>query len=285
MEISSRFIGNQRELKYFTLQESHYSKVLGVSLKYQSSCLRHLEFIDMVFDIECPLDWLPNCNQLETLSFIDSENLIEKILNPLRLSPLRQLKSLTFKEDPVPANTLTALIKSSSINLREILFGWPEDCRQEGYFYILKDISVKCLNLTKLGATIGRHEILELFLILEKCSYLQYLEIYGDGYIFDANEDLPKLGELLPPNFVELDIRARWRFSSDMFADFLDKSSQVPLFKISIKYCDFINEDHFKVIKNSNSSLKYFTLDDNNFSVSRNGLDNASKWLRTNIFF
>src|SRR5690348_13746901 len=87
----------QRDLKHFTLQESHYPKAIGAALMRQRSSLRHVEFIDTVFDKWCPLDWLPYCKQLETLTFIDSEMLIGKILTPLRLSPLRQLKSLTFK--------------------------------------------------------------------------------------------------------------------------------------------------------------------------------------------
>src|SRR6266496_4268692 len=112
VEMSARFIELQRDLKHFTLRESHYPKAIGAALMRQKSSLRHIEFIDTVFDKLCPLDWLPFCKRLESLTFVDSEMLIPKILTPLRLSPLKQLKSLTFKEDPVPIDTLETLIHS-----------------------------------------------------------------------------------------------------------------------------------------------------------------------------
>jgi hypothetical protein len=220
VEMSARFIELQRDLKHFTLRESHYPKAIGAALMRQRSSLRHVEFIDTVFDRWCPLDWLPYCRRLETLTFADSEMLIAKILTPLRLSPLTQLKSLTFKEDPVPTDTLETLIRSSNINLREIVFGWPEDCKQDGYSYILNSISKFCPNLTKLGATIGRSEISGLFLVLKNCRHLQCLEIYGNGCLLDVNEILPELGKFLPSTLGELGIGARWRFRSDILARF-----------------------------------------------------------------
>ncbi|CAB5320001.1 unnamed protein product [Rhizophagus irregularis] len=284
VEMSARFIELQRDLKHFTLRESHYPRAIGVALKRQKSSLRHVEFIDTVFDEWCPLDWIPYCKRLESLTFIDSEMLIAKILTPLRLSPLTQLKSLTFKEDPVPIDILETLIHSCNINLREIVFGWPEDCKQDGYSFILNSISNFCPNLTKLGATIGRNEIPELFLILSNCRHLQRLEIYGNGCLLDVNEILPELGKYLPPTLGELDIGARWRFRSDILARFFGNSKHVPLYKFVIQICDFINEEHLRVIvRHSMSSLKYFTFWDRNFSVTQEGMVKASEWLRKSV--
>jgi len=86
VEMSARFIESQRGLKHFVFRESHYSKAIGTALIRQKSSLRQMEFIDTVFDRWYPLDWLPHCKQLESLTFIDSEMLISKILTPLRLS-------------------------------------------------------------------------------------------------------------------------------------------------------------------------------------------------------
>lgn len=252
----------QRDLKHFTLQESHYPKAIGAALMRQRSSLRHVEFIDTVFDKWCPL------------------------LTPLRLSPLRQLKSLTFKEDPIPTDTLDTLIRSSNINLREIVFGWPEDCRQDGHSYILNSISEFCPNLTKLGATIGLNEISELFLILNNCKQLQCLKIYGNGCLLDVNEFLPELGKFLPPTLGELDIGARWRFRSDVLSRFLNNARHVPLYSFVIKFCDFINEEHLSVIlRHSMSSLNYFTFWDENFPVTKEGMMKASEWLRKFVYY
>lgn len=284
VEMSARFIELQRDLKHFTLRESHYPKAIGAALIRQRSSLRHIEFIDTIFDKWCPLDWLPYCRQLEALTFVDSEMLISKILTPLRLSPLRHLKSLTFKEDPVPTDTLETLIRSSNINLQEIVFGWPEDCKQDGYSYILNSISKFCPNLTKLGATIGRSEISGLFLVLNNCRHLQCLEIYGNGCLLDVNDILPELGKFLPSTLGELDIGARWRFRSDVLARFFENSKHVPLYRFVIKICDFINEEHLRVIlRYSMSSLNYFTLWDKNFSVTQEGMVKASEWLRKSV--
>lgn len=274
--MTSRFIELQRDLKHFVLQESHYPKAFGDALMHQRSSLRHVEFIDTIFDRRCQLDWLPYCKQLETLTFIDSEMLTEKILTPLRLSPLKKLRSLTFKEDPVPTDILEILIKSSNNNLREILFGWPEDCNQAGHSNILNSISLFCPNLTKLGATIGRNEIPEMFLILEKCRHLQYLEIYGNECLLDVNEILPKLGKSLPPTLSELDIGARWSFSSDVLHLFL---VNVSLYRFGMRFCDFINDDHLMILKNSNS-LKYITFMDTKFQITDEEMKKASEFLR-----
>ncbi|CAG8499836.1 17185_t:CDS:2 [Funneliformis caledonium] len=284
VEMSARFLKVQRGLEQFTLRESHYPKAIGAALIRQKSSLRHVEFIDTVFDNRCPLDWLPYCTHLESLTFIDSEMLIPKILTPLRLAPLKRLKSLTFREDPVPTDILQILIHSSNVNLQEIVFGWPEDCRQDGHSYILDSISKFCPFLTKLGATIGRHEISELFLILSNCRYLQCLEIYGNGCLLDVNEFLPELGKFLPTTLGELDIGARWRFRSDILARFLENSKHVSLYKFVIQICDFINEEHLRVIvRHSMSSLKYFTLWNKNFSVTQDGMGKASEWLRKSV--
>jgi len=284
VENSAQFIKLQRDLKHIIFRESHYSKAIGTALKVVRSSLRHVEFIETVFDKYCRLDWLPYCSQLETLTFIDSEMLIEEILIPLRFSPLTQLRSLIFNEDPVPIDTLEALI-SNNINLQEIAFGWPSDCNQYGNSKILTSISKFCPNLTKLGATFGGSEICDLILILDNCKHLQYLEIYGNGYLLVADEIMPKLGKSLPSAFGELVIGAQWRFNADYLVRFFENSNHIPLYRFVIKICDFINEEHLSVIvRNSQSSLKFFTFMDKTFLVAKEGMKEASKWLRQNLF-
>ncbi|CAG8732065.1 7774_t:CDS:2, partial [Racocetra persica] len=49
------------------------------------------------------------------------------------------------------AQTLESLILASHQNFEEIFFGWPEDCRQEGYAQVLNSISMNYPNLARLG--------------------------------------------------------------------------------------------------------------------------------------
>ncbi|CAG8507988.1 23837_t:CDS:2 [Cetraspora pellucida] len=290
--LSARFIESQFELKHFCLRECHYPQALGIALLRQKNTLRHIKFRDIVFDKSCPLDWLPICQNLEILEFIDSESLIPNVLDPLRLAPLTNLRSITFKEDPVPAETLQSLILASQQNLEEILFGWPEDCRQEGYAQILNSISMNCPNLVRLGAMIGSNEIGELFGILNNCKKLKTLYIYGNGRSFDLNNILPEIGKFLPSTLIELNISARWRFGPDSLKQFLknccisfDKREKaVPLKRLVIRICDFINDEHLRIlVRHSMKSLKFITLWHKKFFVNEAGIDKASQWLRKSV--
>jgi hypothetical protein len=279
-EMSFQLIKSQQELKHFTLRESHYTKTIGNALKYQNSSLRHVEFIEIFFD-NCELNWLSNCEQLESLKFVDSQN--STILTPFQL---HQLKSLIFEENPLPTEILEVLIRSSSKNLREIVLGLPSDFAQNGHPPLLYIISKFCPNLTKLGATICDKEMESLFQILKNCKFLQCLEIYGDGYIVYVNEILPKLGNYIPSTFSEFDIRARWRFNAEDLKCFLDNIKHVSLCRFVIKIHDFINDDHLSVIENhSIKSLKYITFGDKNFPVTQEGMSETSKWLRTFLYY
>ncbi|CAG8481498.1 19019_t:CDS:2, partial [Racocetra fulgida] len=281
---SARFIESQFELKHFILRECHYPQSLGIALLRQKKTLRHIKFCDIVFDRSCPLDWLPICQNLERLEFIDSESLIPNVLDPLRLAPLTNLRSITFKEDPVPAETLESLILASHQKLEEIFFGWPEDCRQEGYAQVLNSISMNCPNLVRLGAMIGLNEIGELFGILNNCKKLKTLYIYGNGRYFDVNDILPEIGKFLPSTLIELNISARWRFGPNSLKQFLkncctsfDKREKaVPLKKLVIRICDFINDDHLRtLVRHSMKSLKFITLLNKKFFVNEAGIDKA----------
>jgi hypothetical protein len=284
VELSTQFIESQQELTHFTLRESQYSSAISKGLMHQRSSLQHVEFTDTVFDEMCSLDWLPYCKYLKSLSFVDSEALTLKVLFPLYNSPLKHLSSLLFHEDPVPVYVLEKLINSSKHNLKKIEFGWPENCDQEGYPHILKSISLYCPNLLVLGCTIGCEEISELFSILKCCRELRRLEIYGNGDEFDVSKFLPELGELLPSTLSELNIGAQWIFNSEMFALFFENAKHVPLCEFVIKICDFINDEHLKVIQNhSMYSLKYFTFSFKRFSVTKSGMAEASGWLRKNF--
>ncbi|CAG8688920.1 27396_t:CDS:2 [Gigaspora margarita] len=291
--LSARFIESQFELKYFFLRECHYPQALGIALTRQKNTLRHLKFRDVVFDNSCPLNWLPNCQNLEILEFIDSESLVPNVLDPLRLAPLTNLKSITFKEDPVPAETLESLILASQQNLEEIFFGWPEDCRQDGYAHVLKSISLNCPNLVRLGAMIGPNEIAELFGILNNCKKLKILYIYGNGRSFDVNDILPEIGKFLSSTLIELNISARWRFGPDSLNQFLNncclpvkdkRENVVPLKRFVIRICDFINDGHLRVLlRHSMKSLKFITLWNKKFSINEVGIDKASQWLRKSV--
>ncbi|CAG8441345.1 9601_t:CDS:2 [Dentiscutata heterogama] len=295
-ELTARFIESQTELEHFILRDCHYPQALGTALIRQQNTLRYIQFCDIVFDKWCPLDWLPKCFNLEILEFCDSESLSPKVLAPLILAPLTKLRSITFKEDPVPVDTLESLILASKWNLEEIIFGWPEDCKQDGYAHILNSISLNCPNLVRLGAMIGPNEIGELFGILKSCRRLKYLHIYGNGRSFDVSGILPELGKIMPRTLIELNISARWRFMPDSLRQFLENCSLlveeqhevfkdgVPLKNFVISICDFINDEHLRIlVKHSMKSLKFFSLWNKKFMVSEAGIDKASQWLRKSV--
>ncbi|CAG8678494.1 28310_t:CDS:2 [Gigaspora margarita] len=300
-ELTARFIESQTELEHFILRDCHYPQALGTALISQQNTLRYIQFCDIVFDKWCPLDWLPKCFNLEILEFCDSESLSSKVLSPLKLAPLTKLRSITFKEDPVPVDILESLILASNLNLEEIIFGWPEDCKQDGYAHILNSISLNCPNLVRLGAMIGPNEIDELFGILKCCKKLKYLHIYGNGRPFDVSDILPELGKFIPKTLIELNISARWRFMPDSLRQFLEnccllveeqhemfkevfKEDEISLKNFVISICDFINDEHLRVlIKHSMKSLKFFSLWNKKFTVSETGIDKASQWLRKSV--
>ncbi|CAG8601408.1 16412_t:CDS:2 [Cetraspora pellucida] len=295
-ELTARFIESQNKLEHFILRDCHYPQALGTALIRQQNTLRYIQFCDIVFDKWCPLDWLPKCFNLEILEFCDSESLSSKVLAPLKLAPLTKLQSITFKEDPVPVDTLESLILASNLNLKEIIFGWPEDCKQDGYAHILNSISLNCPNLVRLGAMIGPNEIDELFGILKSCRKLKYLHIYGNGRPFDVSDILPELGKIMPRTLIYLNISARWRFMPDSLKQFLENCSLlieeqhevfkdgVPLKNFVINICDFINDEHLRIlVRHSMKSLKFFSLWNMKFMVSEAGIDKASQWLRKSV--
>lgn len=113
-----------------------------------------------------------HCVENWNLSFESSEYLTPKVLFPNSNLP-NQLKSITFKEDPVPIETLEALILSCNKALCKIAIGYPGDRVQYGYSNILKLVSHHCPNLEELGAVIGIKELPEFFLILKNCRKLK----------------------------------------------------------------------------------------------------------------
>lgn len=123
VDMIAQFIKVQQNLEHFTLRESHFSNEIGDALMHQKSSILHIEFIQTVFDITCLLNWLPFCENLESLTFDDSE-LIPLKLIPINRSPFKRLKSLTFKDYCIPVVALEAIIHSSNTNLQEIIFGF-----------------------------------------------------------------------------------------------------------------------------------------------------------------
>ncbi|CAG8832465.1 28567_t:CDS:1, partial [Racocetra persica] len=127
------------------------------------------------------LDWLPICQSLGSLEFINSKSLVPNVLDLLRLEPLTILRSITSS---IGRNFRIINFSQSP----KILFGWPENCRQEGYAQVLNSISMNCPNLARLGVMIGPNTIGELFGILTNCKKLKTY-IYGNGIYFDVTRD------------------------------------------------------------------------------------------------
>lgn len=276
----------QQCLKEFSLRNSRYEKVIGEAFYYQLNALQHIEFIGIEFVDSYSLDWLQLnqfCVNLKSLIFKDSFGINPLISYPIIQSPLKYLSTLRLEESPVPVLTLQNLISSSNINLQVIVFGKVYDYNQTGsYFLILELISKHCPNLSELGAIIGPNEITALFLILIRCNKLKILEIYGNsGILYNVDNMLPDFGRYLPRNLRELNIGAKWRFSSDIFAKFFENSNHIPLYKFTIFHTEFINDDHLDVIlNNSMSTLNDFYLQSRKFSITQDGILKAKQMVK-----
>lgn len=180
----------------------------------------------------------------------------------------------------IPTDFIIFIIRLSNIKLQEIEFVWPRK-QEGGPSLLLENISYYCSNLTKLETTIGIEEFPTLLVLLKNCRELKILEIHGNGEELDADDILSGLGLPLSHNLVELIIRTNWRFRHDSLLRFFENLVHIPLYKFVFKICDFINNDHLKVVlKHSMDSLKYITFKDEIFAKTDVGIGNASIWLK-----
>ncbi|CAG8707341.1 11002_t:CDS:1, partial [Scutellospora calospora] len=107
---------------------------------------------------------------------------------------------------------------------------------------------------------------------------------------FDVSGILSELGKIMPRTLVESNISARWRFMPDSLKQFFENCSLlieeqhevsnngVLLKNFVISICDFINDEHLRIlVRHSMQSLKFFSLWNKKFMVSEAGIDEASQ--------
>ncbi|RGB21512.1 hypothetical protein C1646_777822 [Rhizophagus diaphanus] len=278
-----QFIELQQNLESFTLYKSEFHSKIGNALNKHKCSLRHIEFFETEIIRSSPLEWILNCEKLESLAFIDTAVLpwLFAIKQP-NYANLKKLKCLIIKVYfRIPSDFIINLIQSSNLKLQVVEFDLLGD-QQYVHPFILEKMSYHCSNLTKLGVKIDAENIPTLLNLIKNCRKLEILEIYGNDKQLDVNDILPELGLSLSHELVELIIGANWSFTHDGLLNFLKNSQHTTLYKVVFMYLDFINDDYLKVIaENSMKSLKYITFKDVTLANTEVGIGNASIWLKT----
>lgn len=259
IELIEMFIKNQTNLISFTLGDGIIQKEI-VTLLSQESSLVQLKFINPWFE---PSYMLPCFKKLKSISFISTIVCTSGECYDRSKRLTTEVPNDSFKL--VGENLQEIEIRSSGVYTQKDLIG---------------SISCHCPYLRKLGIVVTNEEIPSLITLLERCRFLNVLVVYGTRRTIDMTDYFPKLGLALPLDFSELIIEATCYFTPDCLETFFINIQHVTLHKIVIKNFDFINDDHLKIFFNQSLNLlEYVKLQDRCFSISREELENARRYI------
>ncbi|CAI2185232.1 11832_t:CDS:2 [Funneliformis geosporum] len=258
-EITSlnNLINNQKVLKDFIYVEyqgkfwwSPSSRLRDIEIDFSHHVhnLLVVEFYDVYFQLWKPLNILASLTNLRELAFVSCKYQ-ESVMAPLKYSSYKKLQKLSMigwdEITLIDPKVVEVLIENAKDTLRSLSIVLTHKVST----IVLESINKFQPNLVELAIKFDQtHLSTLLHLPFYSFRNLEKLTLNNWGHVaIDVDLILPLLGKSLPQNLKNLQILARWTFSTEGLNRFLN-NCEAKLKYIDIRHCTGITEEHIDLI-------------------------------------